>query len=161
METDGFRSVNFNTLRKQVLYGLKGKVFINAIYVTPDKELLERKVIKISNSESLIFNREIDVQRAIVQATQHGIMLAKIENNFPSGSVQLKLLDWGIKYGNDEVKIKTYTVRGKRRTGVWIKGRRGIFTSQKFSYKSDTYLRENISDEGLSREGKIQNSVWN
>lgn len=137
-------------LRKQFIKGVKGKLYIKALYI--DKNII---IEKLSNSKSTIFNFEIDIKRAVFNAVTYGIKLCVVENGATSSTKLYKILDWGVMYGNDDVKVKTYTIRNKKRVGIWVKGRRGMIKNVKYDKTSDNEIYEISNELGLTNNSEI------
>lgn len=146
---DNKRSVT--GLRKQFL-NIKGKLWIKAIYI----DTKGRKVTKVSDASSTNLSRNIELRRSVFNALTKGIKLCVVENGFSSSTKVLKILNWGVKYGNNDVKVKRFSRRGKYYTGVWVKGVRGIQSQQRYkTVKKDTI-------NSLAKENELihDNKVW-
>lgn len=136
--------------RKQVL-DIKGKLWIKAVY----KSSNGRKVTILSDSVAMNLKSKINQKRAVFNALTKGIKLSVVEYGFDSSTKVDKIINWGIKYGNKDVTVKRYSVKGKYRTGVWVKGQKGIVTSEKYSSKSTSNIQQLADNQGLT------NNIWN
>lgn len=146
---DGSRSVNFNRLRKQFLTGVKGNLIIYARY----KEKGKNRIYKVISSSGFYTDIGNKKRQVISSAILNAFFI--IQKRFGTGSsIQLvEILDYGVRYGNETVKIKRYRIRGKYRVGIWVKGQRGIVTSQKYKRVNNRENLENISiQEGFFKD---------
>jgi len=146
---DNRRSVT--GLRKQFIPNVKGKLWILAQYI----DVNGRTVIKLSDSASIIFNKNIDIERAVFNSITKGIKLTVVENKFTSTTKLHKIINWGVKYGNNSVKIKRYSVRGKYRTGIWVKGQRGMVSNTKYNTGKVDKIKDIASDNNLIYDNEI------
>lgn len=136
--SDGIREVR--GLRKQLL-PLKARLYI--LFVVRSPNGISRLVL--GNSSMVDMSRKVNVERAILWAGQNAIILAMNRWNmegFKTGTFLVDVINYGFLYLDREtergkksrrVKIKTYTSKGKRRVGVWVKGRKGM--KYNFKYK--------------------------
>lgn len=134
--------------RRQIL-GIKGKVILTATY---SHEKTKRVVEVVSNSASTVLNREIDLKRAIINAGLNGVVLAQRRFfNSASGIYIVNIKDVKIKYDNKNVKVKTFIRKGKRYTGVWLKGKKGIQNVQ--AVKGSKKINKNDTNKILLDNG--------
>lgn len=147
---DNKRSVS--NLRKQFL-SVKGKLWIKALYVDTDG----RTIQKLSDASAEIMSSKINQRRATFNAITKGIKLCQVQNGFSSSAKVLKIIDWGVKYGNDQVTIKRFSRNGKYYTGVWVKGRKGIVHLTKSSFNKKDKIENYVNENSLSYDS----DVWN
>ena len=110
------------------------------------------QIFKIKNN--------IDKKRAVFNSLTKGIKLSQVENGFSSSTKVLEVIDWGVKYGNKDVTIKRYSVKGKYRTGVWVKGKRGIVSSEKFKKVSENKIDSLVFENNLNYDSEIWNNKF-
>jgi hypothetical protein len=118
--------------RKTIIRGVKGRLHLTCYY----SNLTETKIVKIDcTSRSVEFNNEIDIKRAIAGAVLQGLYKAIKTPGMGSGTYFIgtrlkedsKSIDYNIVYGNDDVTIKNFTRNNKKYTGIWVKGRKGVY----------------------------------
>ena len=138
-------------LRKQFLK-VKGKLWIQGVYI----DTKGRRVIKLSDAKASILKNKIDVKRAVFNAVTKGIKLCTVENGFTSSTKLLKILNWGVKYGNDSVTVKRFARKGKYYTGVWVKGVRGMQSMEKYKITKKDVIYNNAKNNNLVYD----NDIW-
>jgi len=138
-------------LRKQFLK-VKGKLWILGVYI----DTKGRRVIKLSDAKAIILKNKIDVKRAVFNAVTKGIKLCVVENGFTSSSKLLKILNWGVKYGNESVTVKRFARKGKYYTGVWVKGTRGMQSMEKYKTNKKDVIYNNAKNSNLVYD----NDIW-
>lgn len=138
-------------LRKEFLK-VKGKLWILGVYI----DTRGKKIIKLSDAGSEIIRKEIDIQRQTFNAITKGIKLCVVENHASSSTKLLKILDWGMSYGNKDVTVKRFIKNNKYYTGVWVKGSRGIQSVSKYSPEKQDRIYKSARKDGLTYD----NHVW-
>ncbi|MFW6377228.1 MAG: hypothetical protein ACOCZ5_01155 [bacterium] len=120
-------------LRKQFIPNIKGKLFLLVeVSINGARRLI------LGESSPHIFNRDIEKQRAITEA-KFNIMYLGVNRYQKSDLVAINILNWGVKYGNNQVKVKRVSVKGRYRTMVWVKGRRGVAINKKWTRSTNTF----------------------
>jgi len=139
-------------LRKQFLK-VKGKLWVKGLYIDTNG----RKVYKVSDAKAEILIRQIDFRRSVFNAVTKGMKLCVIENGCTSSIKLLKVIDWGMKYGNNDVKVKRFSRRGKYYTGVWVKGSRGMQSIEKYNHVKKDKIYNIAKEDSLIYDNKIWN----
>lgn len=137
-------------LRKQFLK-VKGKLWIKAVYI----DTSGRRITKLSDAKAEILIRKIDIKRAVFNSLTKGIKLCVVENGASSNLKVLKILDWGMQYGNEKVTVKRFNRGGKYYTGVWVKGSRGIKSVEKYKRNKKDIIYNNARDNNLTYDNEI------
>lgn len=147
---DGYTSKDFSHYKKYFL-PIKARVHIYAEYISP----IGSRARILSNSSFFKFNSLIDYERSVTNASLKGLILAQVRYGFPTGSKLKKVIDWGIEYSNDNVTTRSFNVKGKRRVGVWVKGRRGFLVNNKYKKIDEEVIEETLDDEGISSDSSL------
>jgi len=142
-------------LRKQFLK-IKGKLWIKGIYI----DTRGRKITKLSDSKAFILKTKIDIKRAVFNSITKGIKLCVVENGFSSSTKLLKIINWGVKYGNEQVTIKRFNRNGKYYTGVWVKGSRGIQSMEKYTTNKKDIIINNAKNNNLVYDNEIWSNEY-
>ena len=135
------------------LNGIIHQMFINPLHYPLHNG---RRVIKLSDAKASILKNKIDVKRAVFNAVTKGIKLCTVENGFTSSTKLLKILNWGVKYGNDSVTVKRFARKGKYYTGVWVKGVRGMQSMEKYKITKKDVIYNNAKNNNLVYD----NDIW-
>jgi len=138
-------------LRKQFLK-IKGKLWILAIYV----DTKGKKITKLSDAKSDILKNKIAVKRAVFNAVTKGMKLCVVENKCSSSLKLLKIINWGVSYGNKNVTIKRFSRKGKYYTGVWVKGSRGVQSIEKYKTNKKDIIFKTAKENDLVHD----NDLW-
>ena len=142
-------------LRKQFLK-VKGKLWIKAVYI----DTSGRRVTKLSDAKAEILKISIDIKRAVFNSITKGIKLCVVENGFSSSTKLLKIVNWGMKYGNYKVTVKRFTRNNKYYTGVWVKGSRGIKSVEKYKKTNKNIIYDNARDSNLTYDNEIWSNEY-
>jgi hypothetical protein len=138
-------------LRKQFLK-IKGKLWILGLY--KDKKVV---IKKLSDAGSEILDNQINQKRAVYNAITKGFKLCVVENHVSSDVKLIKILDWGVQYGNQDVTTKRIRRKGKYYIATWVKGRKGIVSFQRARYSKAIKIENTANDLGLV----VENDIWN
>jgi len=142
-------------LRKQFLK-IKGKLWVKAVYIDTNG----RRITKLSDAGAEVLNKSIDIKRATFNALTKGIKLCVVENGASSSIKVLKIIDWGMAYGNNQVKVKRFSRRGKYYTGVWVKGSRGVQSVERYKTNKKDIIYQNARDNNLTYDDKIWSNEY-
>jgi len=138
-------------VRAQYIEGIKQRVIIKGQIVSPKGK--RRDVIGKSQFE--VIDSEIARKRVISQAIFNAFYVGINRYRFPSGSYIINPEVVGYETPKD-VTVKRVKVRGKYRTYVFVKGRRGVVKNIKWSGKT-----KNDSEEVLDEIGMGKQDHWN
>ena len=142
-------------LRKQFLK-IKGKLWVKAVYI----DTRGRQITKLSDSKAEILKKNIDIKRSVFNALTKGIKLCVVENGASSNLKVLKIIDWGMQYGNKLVTVKRFNRAGKYYTGVWVKGSKGLQSMEKYKKTGKDIIYNNARDNNLTYDNEIWSNEY-
>jgi len=138
-------------IRAQYIRGIKQRVIINAQIVSPNGK---RRDVR-GRSRFEVIDSEVSRKRVISQAIFNAFYVGINRYRFPTGSYIINPEVVGYETPKD-VTVKRVNNRGKYRTYVFVKGRRGVVKNIKWSGKT-----KNDSEVVLDEIGMGKQDHWN
>lgn len=130
-------------LRQQYISGIKQRAVVEVELLTPTNQ----KYTIIGNSQFDVVEGDIGKRRLIVNAIFGAFYRAMNRYNLPTGTIITSFKILGFQTP-ESVNVKRVSVRGRYRTYVFVKGKRGVQRNVKWSSSGiNGDLEDDISDE--------------